>query len=55
MKIMSNHSDGERDGDGVWSDNNGWIPDDVPFEDSDGNYIEMDVPDDAVGSDSDGD
>ena len=44
---MAEHSDGERDGDGTWS-NDGWIPDDIPMEDSDGNYIEMDIPEDAM-------
>lgn len=44
---MSGHSNGERQGDGTWADGE-WIPDDIPWEDADGNYIEMDVPDDAL-------
>jgi hypothetical protein len=49
---MGGHSDGEHDGDGTWC-NDEWIPDDIPWEDDDGNYIEMDVPDDAFYGETD--
>jgi len=49
----NSHYNGERDGDGVWDGEGLWIPDDTPFEDENGNYIEMDVPDDVAAYDND--